>query len=101
MSLYFVAPEASQDLDEISNYFLSRNLEAGERWFQAFNQKCQQLVQFPMMAKSYSTIRFDLRGVPLDGFILLYRVKNDLVEIMRVVSGRRDLDTLFSDSDNE
>ncbi len=40
MSRYIIAPEAVQDLDEIGNYFLSRNVEVGERWFQAFNQKC-------------------------------------------------------------
>jgi toxin ParE1/3/4 len=43
MSRYIIAPEAVQDLDEISNYFLLRNVEVGERWFQAFSQKCQQL----------------------------------------------------------
>jgi toxin ParE1/3/4 len=40
MSRYIIAPEAVQDLDEISNYFLLRNVEVGERWFQAFSQKC-------------------------------------------------------------
>ena len=43
MSRYIIAPEAVQDLDEISNYFLLRNMEVGERWFQGFSQKCQQL----------------------------------------------------------
>lgn len=32
MSRYIISPEASQDLDEISDYFLSRSLEAGERF---------------------------------------------------------------------
>ena len=31
MSQYFISHEASQDLDEILDYFLSHNVEAGER----------------------------------------------------------------------
>lgn len=100
MSRYIIAPEAVQDLDEISSYFLSSNVEVGERWFQAFNQKCQQLVQFPLMRRSYSNIRSDLRGVPLEGFVILYQVAGDCVEIMRIVSGKRDLGALFSDIDD-
>ena len=101
MSRYIIAPEAVQDLDEISNYFLLRNVEVGERWFQAFSQKCQQLVQFPMMGRSYFNIRSDLRGVPLEGFVILYRVAGDRLEIMRIVSGKRNLGALFSDVDDE
>ncbi len=76
-------------------------MEVGERWFQAFNQKCQQLVQFPMMGRSYSNIRSDLWGVPLEGFVIFYRVAGNLIEIMRIVSGKRNLGALFSDVDDE
>lgn len=53
------------------------------------------------MGRSYSNIRPDLRGVPLEGFVILYRVKDNLVEIMRVVSGRRNLGALFADMDDQ
>lgn len=49
-----------------------------------------------MMRRNSSHIRPELRGLPLEGFVILYRVTNDLVEIMKIVSGKRDLDTLFS-----
>lgn len=35
MSQYFISHEASQDLDEILDYFLSHNVEAGERFVKA------------------------------------------------------------------
>jgi toxin ParE1/3/4 len=56
MSRYIISPEASQDLDEISDYFLSRSIEAGERFVNAFEQKCRNLVKFPNMGRSYSEI---------------------------------------------
>jgi toxin ParE1/3/4 len=39
MNRYIISPAASQDLDEITDYFLSRNLEAGERFVSGFKQK--------------------------------------------------------------
>lgn len=53
------------------------------------------------MGRSYADIEPSLRGVPLEGYIILYRVIEDGVEIVRVVSGYRDLESLFSESDEE
>lgn len=101
MNRYIISPAASRDLDEIADYFVGRNIEAGERLIQEFNQKCKKLVKFPNMGRSYAEIEPSLRGVPLDGYVILYRVREDSLEIVRVVSGYRDLSSLFSESDDE
>lgn len=99
MSQYVISDEAIQDLNEISDYFLQANVGAGEQFIKAFNAKCQQLVSFPKMGRSYAHIRPDLRGLALRGFIILYRVSDFddqiKIEILRIVSGRRDLEALF------
>lgn len=99
MSRFIIAPSASRDLDGIADYFLERNIEVGETLFREFNQKCFNLVKFPNMGRSYSHIRPNLRGLPLDGYIILYEVVDEDVEILRVVNGRQDLETLFADAD--
>ncbi len=38
MSIYIISPEAIQDLDEISEYFASRNLDAGDRFVNSFEE---------------------------------------------------------------
>lgn len=101
MSRYLISPSASRDLNAIADYFLTRNVDAGERLFQEFTKKCQYIAQFPNLGKSYSYLRPSLRGLPLDGYIIFYRVVEDGVEIVRVVSGRQDLESLFSESDEE
>lgn len=101
MSRYIISPAASQDLDEISDYFLRRNIEAGEQFVDSFEQKCQNLVKFPKIGRSYAEIEPTLRGVLLDSYVILYRVIEDGVEIVRVVSGYRDLESLFSESDEK
>jgi len=101
MNRYIISPAASQDLDEISDYFVSRSVEAGERFVNGFEQKCKNLVNFPNMGRSYANVEPSLRGVPLEGYIILYRVIEHGIEIVRVVNGYRDLESLFSDSDQE
>jgi toxin ParE1/3/4 len=97
MSRYIVAPSASQDLNNIADYFLAVNVAAGEKLFIKFSKKFQQLAQFPNLGRSYSHIRQSLRGLPLDGYIIFYRVVDDTVEILRIVNGRQDLEALFSE----
>ena len=98
MSLCLIALEASHDLNAISDYFVSRNIDTGERLLQEFNQKCVKLSQFPNMGKSYAAIRPWLRGVPLDGYIIFYEVIGDRITILRVVSGRQNLENLFDEN---
>ncbi|MCC5639430.1 type II toxin-antitoxin system RelE/ParE family toxin [Nostoc sp. CHAB 5844] len=98
---YLIAKEASQDLDEILDYFLVRNVNAGERFIREFNKKCQQIAQFPNIGRSYANFNPSLRGIPLDGYIIFYQVFEESVVIVRVVSGYRDLDSIFADLGNE
>lgn len=92
---YRIASSASQDLEQISQYYTSRSIEAGERLFQEFNRKCQNLVQFPKMGRSYSHIAPLLRGLPLDGYIIFYEVTQEEVTILHVISGIQDIETLL------
>jgi toxin ParE1/3/4 len=100
MSRYVISDEAIEDLDRISAYFLQNNLETGEQFLQAFNAKCQQLISFPKIGRSYSHLRAGVRGIALRGFIILYQTSGEsetlYIEILRVVSGRRDLNAIFS-----
>jgi toxin ParE1/3/4 len=97
MSRCVIAPKASQDLNNISDYFVGRDIEAGERLLKELNEKCQNLMQFPKMGKSYERILKNLRGFPLKGYIIFYRAIPDGIEILRVISGRQDLEALFDD----
>ncbi|UJB68743.1 type II toxin-antitoxin system RelE/ParE family toxin [Acaryochloris sp. 'Moss Beach'] len=99
MSRYVINILASQDLNEIADYFAEHNLEAGEKFFLAFNRKCQQLVSFPNSGKSYAPIHPDLRGLSLENYIIFYRLLDDGIEVLRVLSGRRDFPDFFKELD--
>ncbi|MBO1351369.1 MAG: type II toxin-antitoxin system RelE/ParE family toxin [Hormoscilla sp. GUM202] len=99
MSTYKLTDEALQDLDEIFNYLSGYSLDAVDRFLDALEKKYQNLVNFPQMGKSYEELAPQLRGVPIDGYILLYRLVGEDIEILRVVSGYRNLKSLFLDTD--
>ena len=57
MSDFIIAPSASRDLNQIVKYFLSRNLDAGEKLFKEFDKKCKYLVNFPNMGRGYDYLK--------------------------------------------
>lgn len=97
MRTCLISPEASQDLDVIFDYFARNNVEAGEKFVMAFEKKCEKWLQFPNMGRSYEEIESSLRGIPLDNYIILYRLIDNGVEIVRVVSGYRNLEEIFDE----
>ena len=100
MNRCILSPTALRDLNDISSYFAKQNIEAGERVLALFTEKCTRLIDFPNMGKSYEFLRSGIRGVPLDGYIIFYRlVATDMI-ILRVVNGRQNLANLF-DGDEE
>lgn len=98
---YVITQKAIQDLDDILDYFLSRNIDAGERFIKEFNKKCKYLAQFPNIGRSYANIDLTLRGIPVNGYIIFYRVFEDNLVIVRVISGYRDLKSIFTNADDE
>ena len=96
---YILSVEASQDIENILDYFLQRNIDAGEKFVKDFNNKCFNIAKFPKIGRSYSNIDSVLRGMPIDGYIIFYRLLENSIVIVRVVSGYRDIESLFLDSD--
>jgi toxin ParE1/3/4 len=95
VSKYTISQPAIRDLESISSYFADVNIEAGEKFLQGFSKRCQQLVSFPNIGRNYDDLQFGLRGLPLEGYIILYRANDDGIEIVRVANGRQDLPLLF------
>jgi toxin ParE1/3/4 len=95
VSEYIISQPAIRDLESISSYFADVNVETGERFLLGFSKRCQQIASFPGSGRSYDDLQVGLRGLPLEGYVILYRMMNDGIEIVRVVNGRQDLHSLF------
>jgi len=50
------------------------------------------LLQNPLAGRERPELRSDLRSFPVGNYIIFYRALPDGVEIVRVMSGRQDVD---------
>ncbi len=98
MRQYIISPEAIHDLETIIDYFATRNVGAGDQFLDEFTKKCRDLTRFPFIGRSYGVIRPYLRGIPLQNYIIFYRVTDDSIEIMRIIKGNRDLEAVFEET---
>lgn len=101
MSNYSFSDEAMQDLDVICEYIARSNPKAASNIFDKIRQKCKLVANFPNMGKSYKNLAPNLRGFVFKDYLILYYPREDGIDVVHVVNGYQDLESLFSDSNDE
>jgi toxin ParE1/3/4 len=97
---YIIAPSAIADMKQITDYIAMRSGFAQvDRFLNKANQKFSRIVQFPKIGKQRDDILAGSRSLSFDGYLILYVVLDERIEIVRVVSGYRDLQSLFDSDD--
>jgi toxin ParE1/3/4 len=86
---------AEDDLAEIWCFIAADDPEAADRFVAGLQTRCQLLADAPEMGRARPELAAGLRGFPVDRYVILYRVRADVIEIVRVVSGYRDLEGLL------
>lgn len=97
MSSYSFSDAAVQDLDGICEYIAQSDARAASRFFDNLRQKCKLVANFPNMGKSYQKLASGLRGFTVNDYLILYYPNDDGITVARVVSGYRNLESLFDD----
>ena len=96
MNTYSFSGEAIADLEVICDYIAQNNSDAAIKLFDAIRQKCKTIAQFPQMGKKYDQLSDSLRGFIVDDYIIFYYPRKDGIDVVQVVSGYRNLESLFS-----
>lgn len=92
-------PQAEADLALIHDH-ISDDSPARARAFVALlRERCAPLRQFPEMGRVRNDLRPGLRSLPVDRYVVIYRVLGDAVEIVTIVHGSRDVDSLVGGTD--
>lgn len=84
-------PRAVADLEQIADYLLAVNPKSWKRLLSRLQIAIDYLLQFPHMGKAglvEGTREFVLSGTP---YILVFRLKHDVVQIVSVRDGRMQL----------
>ncbi len=96
-------PQVIRDLIEVATYIAADNLDASDRFLMAAESTFQKLAKAPKMGKpcQFSNPRLaGIRQQAIKGFrrfLIFYRIADDKVEILRVIHGARDLESILDD----
>jgi toxin ParE1/3/4 len=93
-----VAPEAEADLDDIWCYIArkSGSLEIADRFTEFISDRFYLLANHPYIGRRRDEeLRPGLRSFPVRDYIILYRIENENVLILRVLRGSRDIKALL------
>jgi toxin ParE1/3/4 len=89
--------DARNDLAEIFAYLDARASRAvADRRLRDIDAAARRLGEWPLIGRPRSDLRGNLRSWAVPPHVLFYRVTDSTVEIVRVIDGRRDLDSIFS-----
>lgn len=89
---------AIQDIEQIADYLAQNSrLTKAENFLDDLSQKLAKIAQFPNLGRKRDEILPNLRSLPLQNYLILYLPTNNGVDVLRVVSGYRDLRALFED----
>jgi len=90
-----ISGSAEADLREIWFYVARDNTDAADRFVDRIQKKCQLLAESPRIGRSRAELGPGLRSFPIGNYLIFYRSVHDGIEVVRILSGYRDLDALF------
>jgi toxin ParE1/3/4 len=67
----------------------------------AFEEKSQVLAQFPEIGRPRPEIAPNLRSTLVHPYVVFYRVEGEVVQIIRILHGKRDLRRIMQEESEE
>ncbi len=90
-----VSPEAEQDLLDIWLYIAEDSPVHADRFLDRLEEKALRLAEFIDIGVHRPELAPDLRSFPVDRYTLYYRTCVGGIELVRVLSGWRDVNRVF------
>ncbi len=87
----FRTRRARQDLIDIWRHIAEENAVAADVMLDRIDERSSELLDHPELGPARDDIRPGLRHLVAGEYLILYRIIEDGVEIVRVLHGRRDL----------
>jgi toxin ParE1/3/4 len=97
-------PAAVHGLAEIFDYIAeaSGSAETARRFAASVEAQCAKLAQLPgTLGRLRPELRPDLRSFPFKGYVILFRYPDDdVLEIVHIIEGHRDIAAIFASDDS-
>jgi len=94
-----VTRKAATDLEEIGDYIALDNPQAARETILGIRSRIDGLAQFPERYRVRNDLGVDRRILIAGNYLVVYRVGDDIVYVLRVSEGSRDVRRLLEDDD--
>ena len=95
MSRYRLSEQSRSDLDDIWLYIASDNVSAADRFVDELVGNFETLATQPGIGRTRHGLAESLRSFPVGNYVIFYRAMQDGIEVVRVLSGFRDIPSIF------
>lgn len=95
MSTYRIARPAQRDIQAIDDYISADSPDAADRLLESFRSAFELLATYPAAGRLRDELRPGVRSFPAGNYVIFYRLAGDMIEILRVLHGSRDIDAAF------
>ncbi|MBB3860134.1 toxin ParE1/3/4 [Novosphingobium hassiacum] len=91
-------PAAIEDLFHVWQYLAAHDSAIADQWIDRIDESVGRLAQFPEAGGGRAHLAQDLRVWPVPPYVILYRLNETdrIVDILRIVDGRRDIGKLLA-----
>ena len=91
------APRARQDLRDIRRYYASvASLEIADEVLRVIDRVSRRIAEKPLARRSRPELMPQLRSALARPYTIFFRIRNEDIEIVRVLHERRDFPTIFA-----
>ena len=90
-----IAYQAREDLIEIWLYIASDSIMGADKFIDFLYEKCTSLCSTPEIGRKREELLPGLRCLSAKRYLIFYRIKQNSIEIIRILSGYRDIESIF------
>ena len=93
MNRFVLSPQAAGDLEDIWDYIAADSLDAADRVIGRIYDQIRALAETPGMGHRREDLAEDRAIIfwPVGNYLVLYRAKAGLVEVVGIAHGKRDI----------
>ncbi len=95
MSRLAIRPEAIADLESIEDHIALDDVDQALAFIERLYEAMTLLAGQPLMGRARPELGADIRSLPVGRYVIFYQPIPSGIDVVRVLSGARDIDAVF------
>ena len=90
--------DANNDIEQIWTYFAQNaSVDRADSQIIKIVEACRLLSDWPRSGRPRDNIIPGMRSISAEPYVIFYRVGSDVVQVVRVLDGRRDIEAVLNE----